>query len=81
MTEREKQAEHMIRRMIAQARWEQHIYRCEMIRQKATGVVLALIILGLWYWLGELEYGLMFLPLLGIPLMIITTDENLERRY
>lgn len=77
----EKEAMHRIRRMIARAKWEEHLYRCEMISQKLTGIFLSLLLIGAWGILGELEYGLVFLPLIYLAMCLITTDKNIERMY
>jgi hypothetical protein len=77
----EKEAMHRIRRMIARAKWEEHLYRCEMISQKLTGIFLSLLLIGAWHLLGELEYGLMFLPMITLTMMLFTTDKNIKRMY
>lgn len=75
----EREAEHRIRRMIAQARWEQHVYRSEMILQRISGIVWTIIFAGCWWMLGEIEYGLFFGPWIVLSLMMTFTDRNIER--
>lgn len=77
----EREAEHQIRRMIARAKWEEAVYRNEMICQKISGVFWTLVLIGVWHLLGELEYGLMFLPMIVLTMMLFTTDKNLRRMY
>lgn len=75
----EREAEHRIRRMIAQAKWEEHVYKSEMILQRISGIIVAILFAGGWWILGEIEWGLVIIPCMILCLMIAFTKTNITR--
>lgn len=74
----ETDAERRLERAFLKQKQDELFKRNRMIVQKITGILLAILLIGGWYMLGDIGYAPVMLVLIGAAVWLIVTPREVS---